>query len=248
MADKIALGKQFLTDLLARIPEDQRAALQPVLEADDVADFVGGGVLRQSDYSRGMNELSAKHQELTDWFNVNKADGMSTALLPQDKAALAAAAAGKVGDPSSQPAGVDLKAVTALIDERERGVAAYMAATTSLALKHFKEFGEELNLTDLLADPDANKIGILGVYDRKFAPKYQEKATAAENARIDAKVKEGIAEERKKLIQNPYPVASPNGDVSPLSALQPNPGDTNSVQDLVDAYNVLAANKQSATA
>lgn len=232
MSDKIALGKQFLTDLLARIPEEQRAALQPLVDVEEIAAFAGDGVLRQQDYSRTMNALSAKHQELTDWYEANKA-------------ALDAAAKGRTGDPAPQPTGLDMKAVEELVNKREEGVAAYMAATTDLALKHFQEFGERLNLTDLLGDPEVRKIGILGVYDRKYAAKYQEKASKAETDRVEAKVAERLVEERKKFSSAaPYPVSA--HDPSPLDVLEsPNPGaEKFSPQALTDEYNQLVARRQ----
>lgn len=49
-------GRTYLTELLARVPEDRREGVLEVLQADDILDHVGDSVLRQSDYSRGMDE------------------------------------------------------------------------------------------------------------------------------------------------------------------------------------------------
>lgn len=230
MATKVELGKQFLSDLLARVPEESRAALAAVVEDEGIATFAGEGVLRQQDYSRSMNDLSAKHQELTTWYDANKA-------------ALAAATQGRTGDPTPQPTGLAMADVEKVITERERGVATYIAAATDLSLKHFQEFGERLNLTELLADPEVTKLGILGVYDRKFAGRYQEKATKAETDRVEARVAERLVEERKKFVSAPYPVTAQ--EPSPLDALEPAaPGaEKFSPQAMTDEYNQLVANR-----
>lgn len=232
MADRLGLGKQFLADLLAKLPEDSRAAVASSLEDEAVVGFAGDAVLRQQDYSRSMNDLSQKHQELTTWYETNKA-------------ALAAAAASRQGDPSAQPTGVDLKAVENLINERERGVATYIAAATDLSLRHFQEFGERLNLTDLLADPEVNKLGILGVYDRKFAPRYAEKAAAVQTATVDKLVAERMVEERKKLLTIPGQVQGFH-DPSPLDVLEAKTSDGALVQRAAEEYTALVAAKHAA--
>lgn len=56
-------GQTYLTELLARVPEDRREAIGEVLQTDDVLDHIGEGVLRQSDFSRSMNETK-KAQEI----------------------------------------------------------------------------------------------------------------------------------------------------------------------------------------
>lgn len=238
MADRITLGRQYLADLFARIPEDQRAVIQPVLESEDVAAFIGDGVLRQSDYSRLLNDLQARskaldkvHDDQVDWYNVNKA-----ALE---------AAAGRSGEPAPQPTGVDRKFVEDLVNERETGVGSFVAQTSDLQMRHFKTFGEPLSLTELMADPEAKSLGILGVYQKKFATKYAEKAKAEEDARVDAKVKELVDIERKKFSSNPpYPV-SPH-DPSPLDVLDSKDGsDKYSAQAAADEYQALVAKRMS---
>lgn len=49
-------GRTYLKELLARVPEDSRESVLEVLQTDDILDHVGDSVLRQSDYSRGMDE------------------------------------------------------------------------------------------------------------------------------------------------------------------------------------------------
>lgn len=70
-------GKQFLDQVLAKIPEAQRAAVQQALETDDLLGFMGEQVLLRPEFSRQMDALVAKRAELDQWFQGQK--GLLTA-------------------------------------------------------------------------------------------------------------------------------------------------------------------------
>jgi hypothetical protein len=57
-------GQTYLTELLARVPEDRREAIKEELTTDEILDHVGDGVLRQSEYSRVMNEQRKAQEAL----------------------------------------------------------------------------------------------------------------------------------------------------------------------------------------
>ncbi len=240
MADRLTVGKAFLADLLARVPEEHRASVEAGLVASEEAvALLGDGTMRQSEFSRELNRLQEVERQQTAWYATNKA-------------ALEAATRGGAdpGTPAPTPAPdlVSRAEMQKTLDQREEGVATYMAATTGLVMKHYKEFGETLDVTELLGDPEVRKIGILGVYDRKFAPKYAEKAKAATDAHIAAEVAKGVAEARKTFTSAPpYPVGPT--DLSPLDVLEPNKGsDQHSAQAAADEYTRLVQAKQMAGA
>ncbi len=124
-------GLAYLTELLARVPEDRREAIKEDLAKDEILEHIGDDVLRRSDYSRVMNEqqkaqetLQAdidKYQKLYDdnvrW-RQSQEDGVKTMQTENDRYKAVLAADPLLGgngdgvsdppDPSHLPAGVDL--------------------------------------------------------------------------------------------------------------------------------------------
>lgn len=238
MAKRTEVGKEFLGKLLALIPEDRRSGVAEAFEgAEPALETLGEGVLRQDEFSRGMDALAAKEKEilaykgeLDGWYETNKA---RLATDPKD------------GNGNKNKDGLltrdDVtKLVTDIVGEREKGVASFVSETNRMAIRHFKEFGEELDFNQLYADPEVAKVGLLGVYEKKFGPQLKVKADKAEADRIQKIVDERVAEERKKFSSRPpYPVAG--GDRSPLDALEES-GENKSphtVDEAVDHYDKL---------
>lgn len=217
----MALSSKFLQDLLTHVPADQRAAVEAALEASpDAVKFADDGAKRQSEFSRAMDQVRAQEQKIKDihaeqtaWYDAN------LPLLEAGKKALEGAGS----NPSTQP--VDLPAdlvraadVEKMVNERERGAVNFITATNMLTLKHYEQFKEILDVSALVNDPDAAKLGLDGVYRKHYGDKLAEVAKTAEDARIEARVQERLAEERKtQHIRPPYPVTG--ADSSPLDAL-----------------------------
>ena len=82
-----------------------------------------------------------------------------------------------------------------------------MMLQNSLVQKHFKAFGEIPDIAALMADPKARKIGLKRLYEETFAPQYEAKAKAEQEARDKKLVEETEARVRRELgVRMPYPV------------------------------------------
>lgn len=233
----MGVSSQFLQDLLAKLPEADRGSVEAVFskaEAAEAVKFADTGAKRQSDYSRHLDALRTQQEELnaktarvedtyaqqTAWWEANKP------LVEAGKKAL-----GGDGNPNPNPATAPAKVelppdvlrkddVLKLINEREAGAVAFIAATNELTMRHYQEFGERLNVNELLADPNVAKVGLAGVYQQKYQDRYAAKAATAEEARINKLVEERVATERKQFASRmPYPVAANGADASPLDSL-----------------------------
>jgi hypothetical protein len=268
----MALSSKFLTELVERLPEADRGTVLSALDKPEAAEavkFAEEGAKRQSDYSRTMDEarsaLAAKQRDLDTLATDVKAQQAQTAAWHEElaawhasnKAALDAGwkALGKkpgngddAGDPAARP---DLPPdvvrradMDKYITEREMGAARYMHTVIPLALTHMKEFGEVLDFEALMRDPKLKDLGLLGVYEASVAERRKAAAVKAEDARVNAKVEERLAAERKRGIPPPYPVSSM--DVSPLDALKPADAAPGVVDDAVSLYDDLVRKRLTA--
>ena len=237
----MSVGQDFLKELVAKLPEASRGPVEAAFASEEAADAlkaVEDGVKRQADYSRGMDELreqqttlaqqkqaleglqtkvGAKYEEQMAWWEANQP------LVEAGKRTLAAAGVDptvthKPDSKDPPPDAVRMEDVETLINEREMGAADFFAATQDLSFRHFTEFGERLDLTGLMRDPKIKEVGLLKLYDLKYADRYEEKRQKADTERIEKRVEERLAEERKTLNSRPpYPVAPAEG--SPLDVL-----------------------------
>jgi len=240
MADVLGVGKEFIDSVLAKIPEAHRGAVAAAFadpEAAPALQAIGEGTLRQADYSRQLDATMAHKRKLDDWWAANEP------LVKKGKEALARETAGDP-DPTNNPNPANLagkgflsrEEALKIVDEREMGAGRFIITTQSLALKHLHEFNEVLDLNALLNDPRVNELGLERLYQTKYAERYQKKAQAAEDTRINGIVEAKVAEERKKFASRPpYPV-SPNDPGSPLDVLEAKQADTGLVDEASQMY------------
>ena len=210
-------GKTFLSELLAYVPEEKRADVQAALETNEQAlEFAGAATLRQADYSRNLDANNAYKRTLDEWWEENKA------RLAEYERLQAAGGGTPAPTPSPSPIqtpapGLTKEAVEEMLVERERAAIAAIVHTNELASKHLKTFNETLDIQALMKDPEIGKIGLLGVYDKTYKPRYDALAKQADDARVNALVQEKLAEERKRFQSLPYPVSG--SEPSTLDAL-----------------------------
>ena len=252
MADVLAAGKQVLQELMGKLPEGDRAAVEGILakpEAADAVKYLGDGLLRRQDHSARLNDLNAEtarltksHADLTTWYEGNKkalelgAKAIEAGWTPSSPAT----------DPATVlPADVVRKAdLDKILDQREMGAARYFDVTERLRLQHMRQFDEILNVTDLLTDPRIPQLGVEGVYQAKYADQLKTRADAAEAKRIKDLVDKGMAEERRRFANAPVaPVAGQSP--SPLDSLAPTTTDVapGLVDKAVDEYQRLVASR-----
>lgn len=231
-------GKAFLAGVLAKLPESVRGQAEALFAAPEAADalvILGDGTLARSDYSRSMDEIRAKeaelqskYTELTDWYTVNQ-----TAL--QEAAEIKARGVQPNPNPTPTPQPTpqpkpqpeDTRTlVESILAERERDYAGFVGFTTDLAVRHYRTFGEELNTTELMADPRVGRpiagqpgrvFSLQDAYQAKYGEKLQAKAKEQEEAAFEKRYQERRAAELRANPQVPYPIARP--EPSPLDAL-----------------------------
>jgi hypothetical protein len=207
----------FLAGVLATIPEGERAKAEArLIELEE-------GGLRQADYSRLSAEAQAAKRAADDLLAQNQAWFTEREAALKEVDTLRA----RVSNPTTvtevkPPEGmVTVKDFTDRLVRMEQEAVGYIAESQMLTLKHFKEFGEVLNVNELVTDPRAQKIGIQGVYAEKYKEQIAAKAKAADDARAEAFRVEGEkrAIERMAAQRGPgYPVTG--NEPSSLDALE----------------------------
>lgn len=207
-------GATFLEQLLAQVPEDRQAAVREALASDSVLTELGAAVLRQSDYSRNQDEIQRYKAQLDAWFAENKALLDRALQTPATPATPSASSAPAIQSPAT---GLTREDLLAELQQREQAAIAAIVTTNQLSTKHYATFQEVLDIAGLMRDPQINDLGLMGVYDKHYKPKYDELAQQAETARIEAEVKKRLDEERRKHPHMPYPVNS--HEPSPLDAI-----------------------------
>src|SRR5262249_34911614 len=68
--DAKTTGAGFWAEVLAKLPEEKRTAAANLFEGAEAApalELLGGGVLRQTEFSKLLNDLTTKETELDDW-------------------------------------------------------------------------------------------------------------------------------------------------------------------------------------
>lgn len=211
-------GRAFLAEVLALIPEDQQAAARAALEASTQAlETLGAGYLRQSEFSRQMDQLRGEQQrleqwrgELDSWWNDHKtkleeyerikAGGGNPNPNPNPNPG------NPNPSPSPSPGTFSREDFLRELEAREAAAVGAIVTTNMLSAKHFKEFGEVLDVGALLRDPRIKDLGLQGVYEATFKERYEQRAKEAEDKRINELVQARLLEERKKA-PLPYPVS-----------------------------------------
>lgn len=196
-------GEKFLAELLAQVPADQQAQVREALAP--TVETLGAGALRQSDYSRAMDEVrqtqaqtEAWKQELDGWYAQNQA------RLTAQPTPTTTAAPITTASPIQSPANVLTREdLTRELAGREQAAIAAIVHTNELSGRHYATFKEPLNIQALMADPDISKLGLPGVYDKHYKAKYDELAKKAEETRIEAEVQKRLTAQRPSHM--PYP-------------------------------------------
>jgi hypothetical protein len=228
MSKALETGKSLLDAVLAKLPESLRDSAKPAFAAPEAADALtelGARGLAQSDYSRQMDEIRRKEQELataqsqinevatqqTDWWNVNK---------PALEEYTRLKASGSVTPPAVTPpasTGISKEDLEKYLGERDRSYATVLGLTTTLATRHYQHFGEVLDAQDLIAYAEKNRLPLAEAYNQKFAEPIKARNEKLETERIDKLVQERLATERAQLAGQPFPLR--NADPSVLDTL-----------------------------
>lgn len=192
---------------------------------------LGNHVLRQDDYSRQANELTAQRtaaqtaeQEAKALYEQNKAwwDQKQRDLQELDqlrqKVARGTADPADPADPAN-PKLVTVEDLAKTLADTERGAVAFFNDLNRLSLEHFQRFGEVLNTDALLQDKRVQQLGLRGVYAEQHKTQLEERA-AAERKAAEDKIR---ADERTKVLAESASRFIPQtgrGEPSTLDALE----------------------------
>lgn len=237
MSKGLQTGVEFLSGILATLPEDRRNTVQELIDSTpELATAIGEGVLRQEDYSRNMDAINRRAKEQHDWWEANQ----PLVDLGQ-KARAAGFDPAKPATPGlTTPALPENVLRVEDLDKREVNYAQFAMELNVLQARHLKEFGEVMDFTELAKDPRVTQLGLKGVYEATVAPKRAERQKLATDAEVERRVKEGVDAAIKAGGHPSFPSSKPPAG-SPLDALAPVANNGADVSDLVDEYNTIRA-------
>jgi hypothetical protein len=254
MADLLATGKGVLDSFIATLPEELRGSATEMFgkpEAQKAIEKVGEAALMRADYSRQL-DLVAQEKARADAertaasehkARLDKWYAEAEPLLALGKRAKEEGWSPETPLQTPKPAELPTDVIRAAdLEARERVYAQYANITPRLTIRHFREFGEELDMDEIINDPRVKQLGVMGVYDAKYKDRFAEKAKQREDesrAKFEADIR---ADERKRLASRPL---TPVGDDSPLASLDSpdkKPGSA-SVEDLAAEYERLVAGR-----
>lgn len=262
-------GQSFIAGVLAKLPDADRAAAQALFakpEAEAAIALIGDGVLARSEFSRQMDDLKKKTEELdarqdtlSAWWEQNENALKDYLVIKPEYDKLKGAPNPNPNpnpNPTPAPAGLTQEQIAAELDARDRGFASAFSLGINLATQHLHMFNEPLNMTELLGDPNLGRpikgdpngrtYGLQDAYNTKHGTRVAEKQQAARQAEIEKEVQKRLAEERAK---NPQPMPYPLRDAqpSPLDALtaERKPSDF-TVESAVAEYDRLSQARQQA--
>lgn len=242
-------GQSFMAGVLAKLPESQREAARALFEsaeARDAVTLIGDGALARSDYSRNMDGLRAKEQELNahyerlnDWYATNKsALEEARELKANGGGMIDRAGSNGHGDPNPNPDPANVvKGGAMLTADEVRKLAGeaidaagreYLTVTAFLSqrgLEHLHTFGEPLDTVALVNNPKlgrpiAGQPGRVFSLDDAYQEQYGEKVAAKrkeyEDKRFNEEVEKRLADRLRSSASQPFPLRS---ESSPLDVL-----------------------------
>lgn len=236
MADpkKVERGKTYLQAVLAKVPEDKRAAVAALLDVEDAVELVGDGLLMKADHSRAMAEAQQEaekakgwHGELNKWW-VEKQDEITKLKVENEKLKLgggtgggagAGGGGGEGGGAPIQTQAVDLSGyvkkedvateINKRVAQAEASVVPLVSVLSTITLKHFKDFDEVLDVNALIEHCNKTQTPIdKGGYESFAKEKIEAKALKAREAEIAAAEKRGEEKGRQAAAATPYPMAT----------------------------------------
>lgn len=222
MSKALESGKAFIESVLAKLPEsvrDQARAAFTAPEAADALTVVGDGVLARSDYSKSMDDLKAKEQQLVEdytrlntWYDGAKDRLAKVETLEEQIARLSGQQPPTPpADPIRHPAkeepvsGLTKEEFAAAMEERDRAYAGVMALSNRLTAQHLRDFNEVLDTDALIAYARAKSVDLKTAYDQVHAEKIAAKAQQSKDAEI-AKLRQEIEAQVRKEVGQPYPI------------------------------------------
>lgn len=237
MATKAELGKQFMDELVGKLPAGQQDAVRQALSSPEAAAALelAGSRLSPLDEERQRldeqrRQLDDRNKKLDDWHNrLGKWKTDTEAAFVERDKKLSEREANPNDPPKNPPPAGGGTAVTKeeiakvvedLILPREAGYVSYVADATRLAVTHLQQFKETLDVASIVRHPKIGELGFEGVYNlvhKEKLDKWKADAVAADREKLKQELRAELA--REAPVDMPYPI----GEGSPLDALTLDP-------------------------
>lgn len=208
----------FLSKVLATIPEDQRGTVESALKSDSFAEAASPFIMMRSDYSREQDRLAKEKADLeaeknryTEWYGVASAEAAAAAEVKAEaekRIAAYEATYGPLDDADKKRmAKIDpAQLESALLDKLQKEIANRDFASlkvnsmlTDMQWEHREKFnGERLDTDALLKFAGEKQLPLDAAYREFVAPKVQELDKADREKAIQKAREEGAAEALSK--------------------------------------------------
>jgi hypothetical protein len=213
----------FLADVLSHVPEDRRGAVEEALAGDALSELEKG-YRRQSDYSREMDRIRQREQELDatlteanervagwqDWYNTASQEY-------EDMKRQVAMTTAEDELPPQPKAGITKEDLAAELAARDRMAIAFADVLTDIKIEHKERFHEKLDTQKLTDFALKRGLPIDAAYREFIAPKEEELRSAELEKRIAAAREEGA---REYATKHRLPVVSGPIEQHPLDLVQ----------------------------
>lgn len=201
----------FLADVLSHVPQDRRAAVEEALAGDAAAELEKG-YRRQSDYSREMDRIRQREQELDatlseanervagwqDWYN--------TASQEYEDMKRQVAMSTPDDDLTAHPStGLSKEELQAELAARDRMAIAYADVLTDIKIEHKERFHEKLDTNKVTEYALKRGLPLDAAYREFIAPREKE-IMKKEQEEMLAKAREEGA--REALTKHRLPIVS----------------------------------------
>ena len=246
-------GQAFMNQVLAKLPADKQAAAKALFDdpvAKDAVALVGDGALARTDYSKAMDDLKKRQDELTDWYSQNEeALKEYVEIKPKfEELSKVTTTTTEKKEPVVDPR----KAAEDLLAEQGPHFLQASAWLAAKAIAHQRLFNEELDVVALTTDPRLGRevkgqpgrvVSLPDLYNEKFGEKVAAKQKEAEEARFTAEVDKRFKERMAQQASSVFPLRG-QSEASVLDTLSEKDGSAKHTLDTATAlYDELQANR-----
>lgn len=223
-------GSSFIAGVLAKLPDSLRPQVKEALEkpeAKDAITLVGESVLARSDYSRQMdalkakeNELQTKFEDLNSWYGVNETALKDYNGLKTEVETLRAKLNGGTPPPKKEEVVDPRQIALDVVNETGREYVQVSAWLAGKAVQHQQMFGEPLDTMAIVNNPKLGKpiagqpgrvFSLNDAYTEAHGERLATKQKEVEDQRINAEVDKRLKEKLANQSQ-PFPL---RGESSP---------------------------------
>lgn len=203
----------------AGLDEASTAGVLKALENEQFANGVADGVMRQDEYSRNMDGLRSKGEELDKWYNETALPAYRTNLEGIERLRKYETTYGEldVASPANTNSSVSADDIMKQVDERLRARdAAFVSLQKDLSditFDYYQRFGQKLDLNEVEALAQKTGLPARLAYKEYIDPKVKEQEKTAFETKLKEAREEGY---RDAVSKHHLPVDSTQREYSPF--------------------------------